>query len=136
MYCRCILCLVSSVIYHRKSRFVMLENLETRFTYQPLIGNRLRHGKFISDVQYMTSGFSQIYEDGSLVVRETHSSFFLFFCIAKKKTLFSGYHRNGNPDRCLDTQHAWCFVKIWDERGPHCWGPRNNRVASGKALEY
>jgi hypothetical protein len=63
----------------------MLENLETRFTYQPLIGNRLRHGKFISDVQYMTSGFSQIHEDGSLVVRETHSIFFLFFCIAKKQ---------------------------------------------------
>jgi hypothetical protein len=25
------------------------------------------------------------------------------------------YNRNsGNPASCLDTQHAWCFVKIWD----------------------
>ena len=60
----------------------MLENLNTKFTYQPLTGNRLRHGKFISDVQYMISGSSQIYEDWSLVVRKTH---FFFLLYSKKR---------------------------------------------------
>ena len=81
----------------------MLENLKTKFTYQPLIGKRLRHGKFISDVQYMTLGTSHIYEDFSLVVRKTHLYFFPFLLYCKKTT------------------------PLWT-----C----NNRVASGKALEY